>query len=217
MTPQRTPAGNPLALPPSLAEAIAAEWEGKKAFNAAAMPLTALAYTAIDRVEGDKENIVQVLLAYVDTDTLCYRNSGIGDRGSGAGKKTLAQLQKEQWDPILAWVGAKFSALWLTTGGIMPLEQPQALHQALENYLMALDSMRLTACMMLASHYSSIVLALAVVEGRLAAEEAFSLSRLEERFQAEAWGEDEAAQARQANILQEIKSVARFLALLERA
>ncbi len=191
-----------------LKDAIAAEWQGKKSFNAATMPLTALAYTAIDRIADQKDNIVEVLLAYVDTDTLCYRASAAPE---------LLQRQKEEWDPILTWAGAKFSALWQTTSGVMPLEQPAALHSALREYLEGLDDMRLSACGVLASFYSSLVLALAVMEKRLSAEDAFYLSRLEEIFQGEKWGEDEATAMRAGRILEEIKAARRFLDLLPQA
>ena len=204
--PQVTPGKKPFAVPvPALAEAIAAEWQGKKTFNAGAMPLTALAYTAIDRVKGETDAIVEVLLAYVDTDTLCYRASTA---------KTLQDRQREKWDPLLAWAGSKCNALWQTTTGVMPISQPAALHEALREYLKGLPSMRLTACMVLASLYSSLVLAMAVIEKRVDAETAFALSRLEETFQAESWGKDEAVERRQENILNEIKDIARFLRLL---
>lgn len=204
--PLATPAKKPLAVPTqALADAIAEEWKARKAFNAAAMPLTSLAYTAIDRIEEERDNIVEVLLAYVDTDTLCYRASG---------SKTLQERQKKEWDPILAWAGGRCSALWQTTTGVMPLTQPEPLHHALRAYLEGLSSMRLAACLLLTSLYSSLALAMAVMENRLPAETAFALSRLEETFQAEEWGEDESASQRQENILNEIKGIARFLRLL---
>lgn len=206
MIPQLTPAKKPFTLPDALAKAVANEWQGKKKFSAIAMPLTSLAFTAIDRIGDDKENMVEVLLAYVDTDTLCYRASQ---------SQELLKLQKAEWDPILAWAGAKFSALWQTTDGVMPLEQPKALHDAIKTYLTEMDDMRLAACGVLASLLSSLVLAVAVVEKKLSTEAAFKLSRLEETFQAEQWGEDEDAARRARGFLEEIKAAGHFLALLE--
>jgi chaperone required for assembly of F1-ATPase len=203
----KTPAKKNLAVPTqALADAIAAEWQNKKAFNAATMPLTALAYTAIDRIDGQHENIVEVMLAYVDTDTICYRASA----------EALLERQKKQWDPLLAWAGNKFNALWKTASGVMPLEQPPVLHAALKDYLGKLDDMQLAAISVLASLYSSLVLAIAVFEKRLLATDAFALSRLEETYQAEQWGEDEEVVKRQENILREIKDIAKFLDLLQK-
>jgi chaperone required for assembly of F1-ATPase len=203
----KTPEKKPLVVPnQALADAIAAEWKGRKAFNAAVMPLTTLVYTAIDRVAEQRENMAEVVLAYVDTDTLCYRASE---------SKALQDRQKKGWDPILAWAGSRFNALWQTTSGVMPIEQPAALHEAVRSYLQGLDDMKLSACAVLASLYSSLVLAVAVVEKRLSAQEAFALSRLEETFQAESWGEYEENAKRQENILREINDIANFLRLLE--
>ena len=53
------------------------------------MPLTALAYTAIDRIAGQPSAIVDALLVYIDTDTLkftghlSYRMSSPCKRRSG--------------------------------------------------------------------------------------------------------------------------------------
>jgi len=204
----KTPGKKPLVVPTqALADAIAVEWQGRKAFNPATMPLTSIAFTALDRVADERENIVEVLLAYVDTDTLCYRGSA----------KELQDIQRQEWDPLLAWAGSKFNALWKTASGIMPLEQSPALHQSIKDYLGTLGDMTLAACGVLASLCSSLVLAMAVVEKRLSAAEAFSLSRLEEDYQARQWGKDEEIAKRQENILREIKDIENFLRLLQDA
>ncbi len=60
----------------------------------------------------------------------------------------------------------------------------------------------------------SLVIALALVEGRIDAETAFAASQLDESFQIEFWGEDaEQAQRRQA-LAADIGAAAQFLALL---
>jgi chaperone required for assembly of F1-ATPase len=209
MIPPNTPARNSFKVPTKALEAaIAKEWEGRKGFNAVAMPLTSIAFTAIDRTEPERDNAVEILLAYVDTDTLCYR---------AAASEKLSRLQHEQWDTIVAWSGKQLGCIWQTTSGVMPIEQSETLHQAVRTYLQPLDSMRLTACTVLASLYSSLILAMAVMEGRLAAEAAFDLSRLEEAHQREEWGEDEEASGRTERIRAEIASTARFLSLLKEA
>lgn len=208
MIPTHTPAKKPFALPTqALKDAIAKEWVSGKKFSPANMPLTALAYTAIDQMDGNKENITEVLLAYVDTDTLSYRSSN----------QSLLERQKKEWDPVLAWAGSKFNALWQTTSGVMPIEQPAALHDAIRAYLQSLDNMRLAACCTLASGYSSVVLALAVLEKQLPAARAYQLSRLEEEAQAEQWGRDEEAEERSRRMQAEIVETGLFLRLLEAA
>ena len=57
----------------------------------------------------------------------------------------------------------------------------------------------LTALHALTAATGSVVIALALIEGRLDAEAAFAASELDESFQIEAWGEDsEAAKRREA-------------------
>ncbi|MDE3060543.1 MAG: ATPase [Pseudomonadota bacterium] len=208
-TPLRTPAGSALRLPTrALAEAVAEEWQQHGRFSAAKMPLTSLAYTAIDRIEGQKENIAEALLAFLDTDTLSHRAST---------QEKLFQRQKEQWDPILAWAEKTFGATWQLTQGVMPMDQPPALHDAIRRYLLRMDSMRLAAGCLLASLFSSLALALATLAGQLDTLEAFRLSRLEEDYQAEQWGEDSEAVSRAARLREEAAAVKRFLRLLEAA
>lgn len=205
--PQHTPGKKPFTLPTqALADAIAAEWQGQQKFIAAKMPLTMLAYTAIDRIAGQEPNIIEALLVYVDTDTLSYRSNS---------SEKLAQLQKEQWDPVLAWAKQALGATWETTIGLMPLDQPPKLHEAVEKRLKALDAMQLAAFSMLASGFSSLVLALAVLDEYCDAKEAFRLSRLEEEAQAAQWGRDPEAEQRAARLQAEIVATERFLRLLE--
>ncbi|MGE3714478.1 MAG: ATP12 family protein, partial [Alphaproteobacteria bacterium] len=184
----------------ALNQAIRKEWETFETFSPSAMPMTSLAFTAIDQVEGNRDNMIEVLLAYVDTDTLCYRSE----------KSEMLGEQKKQWDPLLAWAGDRYSALWQTTTGIMPLEQSAVLHEAIREHLATLDSMRLTACGMLASGYSSLVLALAVLDKKLSAIEALRLSLLEEDLQAKQWGIVEEADEKKQQMQEEIMVTSRF-------
>ena len=168
-------------------------------------PLTSLAHTAIDRIENQIPAIAQALLVYADTDTLCYRS----------GTPALAGRQIAGWDPILIWAAKIFGAAWEVTTGIMPVDQPPALHRAVNIYLSGLDAMQLSAACVLASGFSSLALTLAVLKKYLNAEDAFALSRLEETFQAETWGQDEEAEAQTERLHSEILDAGRFLELLE--
>ena len=204
----QTPGKHPLIVPTRpLAEAIMTEWEVHKKFVISQMPMTALSYTAIDRIAGNEEAIVEALMAYVDTDTLSYRS---------ASSEKLATRQQQEWDPLLSWMGKRTASIWQITTGIMPLAQPEAVHDAIRESLAKLDAFTLAGACMLASGYSSLVLALAVLEKRLDAEKAFHLSRLEEEVQAEAWGRDEEAEQRKQRMQAEILGIGRFLYLINK-
>jgi chaperone required for assembly of F1-ATPase len=58
------------------------------------------------------------------------------------------------------------------------------------------------------------VIGLALVEGRIDAEEAFSASQLDETFQIEGWGEDSEQGERRRALAADIEAAARFIALL---
>ncbi len=114
-TPTHTPAKNLFSLPnPAFTEAVAAEWQAGKKYSPSAMPLTALAYTAIDKIADKKNDIIEVLMVYVDSDTLTYRATG---------SEALAKLQEEKWGAVLKWAGTRFDVAWQTTSGVMPVDQ----------------------------------------------------------------------------------------------
>src|SRR4051794_4914374 len=71
----RTPNRAALSLPNlPLAEAIAEEWCAQsEALDTKTMPLTRLAFAAIDVVTPEQAQIVQQVLKYAGHDLLCYR------------------------------------------------------------------------------------------------------------------------------------------------
>jgi chaperone required for assembly of F1-ATPase len=205
-----TPGKHSFVLPAqALAKAICKEWETSPKFTPASHPLTSLAYTAIDRIAGQEEAIIEALLVYVDTDTLSYRDTGEN--------KLLAERQKKEWDPVLEWVGAVIGARFEVTQGIMPIDQPPEVQAGFRKVFEKLDIMRLSAASVLASCCSSMILALAVAKGHMDGEKAFQLSRLEEDTQAEAWGRDPEAESRALRLKNDILAASHFLRLLEAA
>lgn len=203
--PIQTPAKKPFALPtPALNAAIEKEWAGDAKFSSSKMPLTALAFTAIDRIEPQMDAIVEALLVYADTDTLCYR----------APEEELGARQKAKWDVVVGWSSLLLGTRWSVVDGIMPLDQPPAIHAALKTYLAQKNAWELTAFSVLASGYSSLILAQAVVEKHLTAAEAFALSRLEEDYSAEKWGADPEASSKAAKLKEEMLNAGHFLKLI---
>ena len=204
--PTHTPAKKEFILPfDALRKATLKEWEGQAKFVASKMPLTSLAFTAIDRIAPQMEGIIEALLVYADTDTLCYR----------APEEDLAARQKAGWDIVLGWSSLLLGTKWSVVEGIMPLDQPEKIHAALRAYLQKKDAFVLAAFSVLAGGYSSLVLAMAVVEKHLSADAAYELSRLEENYSAEKWGKDEDASERALRIKEEMLAAGRFLNLLD--
>jgi chaperone required for assembly of F1-ATPase len=205
----RTPLGRTLSLPnAALAEAIAEEWRSQgDTIRPESMPLTQLASTALDRVIPNRAAIIGQLIQYAKTDLLCYRAETPRD---------LVARQEREWQPLVDWVTMTFDVELCVTRGIIPVEQPATSLATLAEVLARYDDMRLTALQSAVAAMGSVLLGLALVEGRLGAEEAFAASQLDESYQIELWGEDaEAAKAREA-LRNDIAAAAQFIDLYVR-
>jgi len=205
--PVRTPAGQPLRVPGrALADAIAAEWEAQgETIRPATMPLTQLASTALDRIGPERTAIHQQLMAYAGTDLLCYRSDHPAD---------LRTRQERDWQPLLDWAAEALGAPLQVTEGLLALAQPPEALAALSAYLERQELWRLTAIQAVTAATGSLLLAIALAEGRIDAAAAWSLSQLDETYQIEHWGEDAEAAARRAALEAEIAATARLLALV---
>ncbi|NNU79808.1 ATPase [Halovulum dunhuangense] len=187
--PLRTPAKAPLILPSApLAEAIAAEWDSQREeIRPQDMPLTRAANSAIDKVRPARAAVVTMLAEYGGSDLLCYRADG---------PEGLVARQCERWDRWIGWAEAELSAPLTLVQGVMHCEQPEASLSRLQDAVAAHDAFELAALHDLVTLSGSLVLGLAVSRGVLDPQEAWRLSRLDEDWQAELWGEDaEAARA----------------------
>ena len=205
--PVKTPAGKKLSVPTAaLAAALAEEWRAQgETIVPSSMRLMQLASTALDRMALTRGQVLGFLIGFGASDVLCYRADQPAD---------LAALQAARWQPWLDWARRELGAALTVTRGIVPVVQEEGALAALRARLEAADDWMLTALQSLAPCLGSLVLALAVIEGKLAAEPAFELSRLEEAFQNERWGADSEAIARNNGLRQEVLAAARLLELL---
>jgi len=203
----RTPAKAPLVLRGrALADAIAAEWAAQGDRVAPnSMPLMQFASTAIDRVGPQRDSIVESVARYAETDLLCYRADFPTE---------LADRQAQVWQPILDWAALRYDAVLLVNAGIMPKPQPADACRALRRAVEEFDDMVLSGVQNATSCCGSLVLALALLEGRIDAEEAFAAAQLDETFQIEQWGEDAEAAQRRANLRADIVATRQFLELV---
>jgi len=204
----RTPGKRPLVLPTRpLAAAIADEWQAQgETVDPETMPLMRLAATAIDRTAERPDEVAAEIAGYGVTDLLCYR---------APHPAALRARQDAGWQPWLDWLARRHGISLAVTDGIMAVSQPDVAAGRFRSILKALSPMRLTAAAMLTQTTGSLVLALAVTEGELVAEEAFGLSQIDEHFQAEQWGEDAEAAERRARLARDMRDYARFLRLLQ--
>ncbi len=169
------------------------------------MPLTRFANTAIDRVAPQRRLAVEQIAEFVGTDLVCYR---------AARPPELAARQQAVWQPLVDWAVLRYDAPLEITAGVIPVAQPPASLRAFEAAVAALDDFALAALHLATASCGSLVIALALVEGRLDADEAFAVSQLDESFQIEAWGEDPEQADRRRALAGDIAAAAQFLGLL---
>lgn len=181
--PIRTPGRAPLVLPtPELAEAIADEWRGAgETVRLEAMPLTRLAYAAIDRDAEDREEIVTAISRCGETDLLYYRAGSPDD---------LVARQEALWDPLLAWATRRYDVAFERARGVIHRAQPLATVQRLRDAVAAQDAWVLAALARIVPITGSLVASLALIEGGADAETVWRAGALDEEWQAEQWGED---------------------------
>jgi chaperone required for assembly of F1-ATPase len=205
--PLRTPAKRELVLPSvALAAAIAEEWDAQQGdIRPPTMPLFRLAATALDRTAVQRYLVIRDTANYAGTDLVCYR----ADQ-----PPALTARQQAVWQPLVDWARMRYDAALTVTAGVVPARQSAATLQAFAAVVAAQDDFRLTALHGLTAACGSLVIALALMEGRLGADEAFAASQLDETFQIEAWGEDSEAALRRAALAADIAAAARFLELL---
>lgn len=184
----RTPGKQALLLPTrALAEAIAAEWQAQTdVIDPLSMPLTRAANSAIERVAPQASDVAAMLAEYGATDLLSYRAEAPED---------LQRAQADGWDPLIDWAAAALNAPLRVTHGIVPVPQDDAALLNLRAKIDALDIFGLTALHDLVTIPGSLILGLAVIDGRIDAQTAHQLSRIDEEFQAQRWGRDSDADA----------------------
>jgi chaperone required for assembly of F1-ATPase len=203
----KTPGKRDLVVPAlGLATAIAAEWNAQQAdLRPATMPLTRLANITIDRDPSRRGAVVRDTANYAATDLVCYRT---------ADQPALAARQQAIWQPLVEWAAWHYEAPLTVTAGVIPARQPEASLQAFAAAVAAQNDFGLTALHVATAACGSLVIALALVESRLDAAEAFAASQLDENFQIEAWGKDAEQTERRHALAAEIGAAALFLSLL---
>jgi len=182
----KTPAKAPLLLPTrALADLVAAEWAAQTGeVKPETMPATRAANAALDKVTGQFAEVAGLLTAYGETDLLCYRAEAPVE---------LAERQRAGWDPLLAWSADRFGVRWSITSGVMPTPQNPETLALLGAHVARFTPFELTAFHDLVAMSGSLVIGLAVTEGIAPVESLWDVSRIDEDWQVEQWGEDDEA------------------------
>jgi chaperone required for assembly of F1-ATPase len=204
--PLRTPLKRALELPTgALAQAVATEWEGQaEKIEPHTMPLTRLANTALDRVEPDRDRIINEIVDFAGSDLVCYR------AGEPLG---LVERQAKAWRPVLDWARSALGAEFQVTEGVVHVRQPDAVLQATRHYLAQKSSWDLTAIHNITTLTGSALIAAMACANAVPASEAWTAAHVDEDWQIEHWGWDEEARHRRNHRRREFDTCLRFCEL----
>lgn len=202
--PVRTPLKNLLLLSSKeLAEAIALEWAAQGVeIQPITMPLTQLANTMIDKAKGgDREEMNAQLVEYGESDLVCYFATHPAD---------LVKRHEELWAPLVAWMKKKYGIIFETISGIQYHHQPQESLDKLQKLIEGLNPADFTVVQAASATTGSVVIALALLEGRLSSGAAHEAACVDEIYQLKTWGADAEAQKRLDTIQAELNSIVQF-------
>lgn len=180
----RTPFRNLLLLPTEkLANAVAVEWDSQKEnIIFAVMPLTSLCFKATDQPVPTME-LVEDMLEFLRTDTVCYR--------ALPQEEQLHRMENERWNPITTWFSEHYHVHLSLTTDIMLTPQPEQTISRVREHLKGQHPWTIPAYHLSTISSKSMVIALALLDGGLSAEEAIACASLELDYQIDSWGEVE--------------------------
>ena len=206
--PVKTPAGAVMVLPnAALAQMLAHEWDAQTThIQAAKMPATRLAFTAIDFVGGARDATAAEIGRFAGADGVCYFADG---------PQALVERQTRLWGPVIDWAEATLGVRFVRVTGIRHEAQPAATLLKLARLAEEGDDFGLVGVAHATALFGSAILAFALQRDQLGGQAALDLSRLDELFQQERWGVDEEAAERAANMAVEALMLERWFAALK--
>jgi chaperone required for assembly of F1-ATPase len=202
----KTPARRALAAPTeALAQALADEWEAQREMvDPAAMPLTRLANSIIDGVADAPAAVQAEVAKFLGSDLVCYR------AGNPDG---VVERQARHWNPIIAWAREALGARFVLGEGVMFVQQPEEALAAAARTIPD-EPWRLGAISAITSLTGSALIALAVAQGHLSAEDAWVAAHVDEDWNMHLWGRDEQALERRVAREAEMQAAAKVLELV---
>jgi chaperone required for assembly of F1-ATPase len=168
------------------------------------MPLTRLANAVIDAVSENPEPVAEEIAKYLGSDLLFYRAEA---------PAKLIDRQSQAWDPVLAWARGDFGANFKPTQGVMHVAQPPEAVEALRRAIPR-DPWRLAAVSSITTLTGSTLLALAIAQGAIDIDSAWTAAHVDEDWQMAQWGRDELALERRAYREAEFRAAASVLGLV---
>lgn len=178
----KTPGGKLFTVPnEALAIAVATEWDIQKdSLKFYTMHLTTLCNTALDNpTQRTKKQIISAALKFLETDTICFRV----EEPPG-----LVEVQRNEWDPVMNWIEQRYNVVIGTSTSILGPQIPEETKETFGQHLNSYNFWSLTGLDFMISQLKSLVLSFGLIDRHLSVEQAVLLSRLEEEYQIQQWG-----------------------------
>lgn len=156
---------------------------------------------AQEEISANRSEVVEKLVRFALTDALLFWSHN----------DDLSKRQEKLWMPVVIWVRKVLQVEILTTDGLEVPKENEKIVDQLKFFLEKLSDKRLTALYLAALDMRSVILAMALVEGRLDAEAAYKAAWLEELWQAEKWGIDPEAERKRLEMKKELQEIEAFL------
>lgn len=190
----------------SLAETLAGEWEAQEEkINPSFMPVTRLVNVAVEQTPDRRDDLIAEARRYAETDLICYR---------APEPRILKERQSAAWDKWQNWA-AKQGVDLHATESLQAIAQPEDSLAQVERFASALDNLQLTLFVHFVAVFGSVVLAMALMQDEISANEAFDVSRVDAIYQIELWGEDEEQSEITAALRAETKALGSVLESLK--
>ena len=210
--PIRTPRQTLLALPSErVASLVAEEWAAQgQIIDPTTMPATRLVNVALDGVAVDLPAVAADVVKYAGSDLLCYR---------AAEPPSLVRAQAAAWDPVLDGLRTRLGARFVLAEGIVFTRQPPEAIAAVAGAVEAIaalpaGALRIAALHVVTTLTGSALLALAVSDGSLSGEAAWSAAHVDEDEQMRVWGFDAEALRRRASRFVDMRTACAILDIL---
>ena len=202
----KTPAKSAFVVPTmAMADQVAKEWAAQEdTVKPDTMPFTRSANAAIDKVTTQHAEVANMISDYGDSDLLCYRADS---------PRELSERQALAWDPYLDWAEKTLNARLAPRTGVMHQPQDPRAIENLRRKVHSFNAFELTAVHDLVSMTGSLILGLAATFPDESPEALWEISRVDERWQAEQWGDDDEALEVEAKKKTEFLHATKFFAL----
>lgn len=156
---------------------------------------------SVAEIAKERDVVIEKLVKFSLTDMLLFWGSN----------EELIKRQQQSWSPILSWAKENLNTKFNISKTLDIPEQDSEASLKLKKFLQTLNDKELTGFYFAALNTRSILLAAALIKGKINAQQAFEASCLEELWQAEQWGNDEAAENRRKSLLQELEEIEAFI------